>query len=495
MSLNFRIVAKSLFDPAKAVGAKAAEASSSIDARPLTVSQASDLIKHALERHTPGTLKVVGQISNLSTRDHWYFSLKDENAVLGCVAWATTVRKLNFQPRDGDDIVATGHLSHYGPQGKTQLYVSALAPVGGAGTLELKFRALCDELRALGYFEDDHKRLLPTFPRRVAVITSSGGAAVHDVINTAAQRCKAVGLLIVDVKVQGEGAAEDVAKALKWVDGKREKLGVDAIIVTRGGGSIEDLWAFNERIVADAIFNCRLPVVAAIGHESDTTIAELVADVRASTPTQAAMRLVPAATELAKQLEHISHRIRTLVIRRIERRREVAARHANDLLRGIAARLANDRVRLERATARLARARPEALLAQRTARLHLASEHLHRAMTKRLDQRPRLTSIQSQMHAATTRHIRRMRERLSGMERQLAAVDPHGVLRRGYSITTKSNGAVVRTVTDVRNGEVITTRVSDGSITSVTTSSGRRPNRAGTKPHEAGGDDQFDLFH
>ena len=496
-SLNSRIVAKSLFDPQKAAGADPALTIAAADARPLTVSQASDLIKQTLERHTPGSLRVVGQMSNLSTRDHWYFSLKDDKAVLPCVAWATTVRKLAFQPKDGDEVVVAGHLSHYGPQGKTQFYVNAIAPVG-AGALEMKFRALCEELRKLGYFDDARKRALPTFLRRIAVITSAGSAAVQDVITTAAQRCKAVALLIVDVKVQGEGAAADVAKAIKWVDAKRDKLGIDAILVTRGGGSIEDLWAFNERIVAEAIFNCHLPIVAAIGHESDTTIAELVADVRASTPTQAAMRLVPAASELARHVDHIAQRMHSLLTRYVERRRETSRRTDTDLRRIVVAHLAANRSRFERLATRLARLRPEAVLAQRAAKLQLVNERLSIAMKRRLDQRERITRLHRDLHEATMRHVRVLRTRVIGAEKQLAAVDPHGVLRRGYSITTNSRGEVVRTVTDVRNGEVISTRVSDGSITSVTTNSGGRANRAGAKPQAAGGPngaEQFDLFH
>ena len=186
--------------------------------------------------------------------------------------------------------------------------MSNLSPVGD-GALAIRFRALCEELRKLGYFEEARKKHLPLFPRRVAVITSAGGAAAADVVTTASQRCKAVGLLIVNVRVQGDGAAREIAHAIRWTDAQHVRLKADAMLVTRGGGSMEDLWAFNERIVADAIFKCSLPIVAAIGHESDTTIAELVADVRASTPTQAAMRLVPSATELCRHMEHLAHRI------------------------------------------------------------------------------------------------------------------------------------------------------------------------------------------
>lgn len=481
-------MAKSLFDPSKAAGA---EPQPNVDAaRPLTVSQAADLIKNTLERHTPGSLRVVGQISNLSTRDHWYFSLKDDKAVLPCVAWAMTVRKLAFQPKDGDEVVATGHLSHYGPQGKTQLYVSALAPLG-AGALEMKFRALCEELRKLGWFDESRKRPLPIFPRRIGVVTSIGGAAVHDVINTAAQRCKAVALLIVDVKVQGDGAAEDVARAIRWVDSKRVKLGVDAILVTRGGGSIEDLWAFNDRLIAEAIFNCHLPVVAAIGHESDTTIAELVADVRASTPTQAAMRLVPSSAELGKQRDHLAQRIHSLLTRDFERRRERTSRQAADLHRAASAMRAAAHVRLQRAMSRLARVRPEAVFAQRATRLHVLTNRLHAGMTRRIDVRSPILAVQRELHQATARHLRRLRERVATAEKRLVAVDPHGVLRRGYSITLKADGSVVKSAGDVRRGDAVRTRVGDGSFGSIVTNDGPPPRHAPAKPQVAS---QFDLF-
>lgn len=191
----------------------------------LTVSQVAELIKSTLEERIPSPIRVIGEVSNLSVRNHWYFSLKDENAVISCVVWASAVKKLGFQPSDGDEVVATGHISHYGPQGRTQLYVSALKPVG-AGALDLMFRKMCDELRKLGYFDESRKKALPLFPRRIAVVTSQSSAAWQDVIATAAQRCKAIGLLVADVRVQGEGAVEQVAAAIRQIDANRERLGV-----------------------------------------------------------------------------------------------------------------------------------------------------------------------------------------------------------------------------------------------------------------------------
>ncbi|MHC4219664.1 MAG: exodeoxyribonuclease VII large subunit, partial [Planctomycetota bacterium] len=228
------------FEPDLALGAETPPEDPS---RNLTVSEVSELVKSALEGHTPSPLRVIGQVSNLSSRGHWYFSLKDESAVLGCVAWASTARGFGFVPAEGDEVIATGHLSFYGPQGRTQLYVRGLEPVG-AGALELRFRALCDELRKLGYFDEARKKPLPHLPRRVAVITSAAGAAVQDVIATAAGRLPAVGLVLIDVRVQGDGAAAEIAAAIRHADARRGELGLDAILVTRGGGSVEDLWAF-----------------------------------------------------------------------------------------------------------------------------------------------------------------------------------------------------------------------------------------------------------
>ncbi len=389
----------------------------------MTVSEVADLIRSTLENHMPSPLRVIGQVSNLSNHKHWYFSLKDEQAVVSCVAWVSAARSFGFVPAEGDEVVATGHVTHYGPQGRTQFYVSRLEPVG-AGALELKFRAMCDELRRLGYFDAQHKKPMPVFPRRIAVITSAGGAAVHDVISTAAQRCRAVGLLIVDVRVQGDGAAEQVAAAIRRIDADARRLGIDAILVTRGGGSVEDLWAFNERVVADAVHECRLPLLAAIGHESDTTVIELVADVRAATPTQAVMRLIPSADELTGQLDHLDRRLRLLVRRHVERHRQrldTAARSA--LLRD-----------------------PGALVQQA---------------------RERIATLAGRLGRATAVHVRRRRERIEALGRQLTAVDPHGVLARGYSYTTTESGALVASVKDVSDGDRIVTRLRDGSIDSV----------------------------
>jgi exodeoxyribonuclease VII large subunit len=512
------------FDPSKARGADAKPGpkarrerktySRVTEAEQLTVSELAAVIKSTLEQRIPSPIRVVGQMSNLSVRNHWYFSLKDESAVVSCVAWSSAAKKFGFSPKDGDEVVATGHVSHYAPQGRTQLYVRQLKPVG-AGALQIAFEKMCAELRGLGYFEPERKKALPTFPRRIAVITSATGAAVQDVIATAAHRCPAVGLVLVDVRVQGEGAAEDVARAIRWVDREHERLGVDAILVARGGGSIEDLWAFNERMVADAAFSCSIPLVAAIGHESDTTVIELVADVRAATPTQAAMRLVPSNEELGKQVEHLDHRLTFLTRRRLEQAAErlrmlekhVLFREPRTLVdearkrlnaldvglnRIVRSRFAHDRYRFEQLAGRWDRLRPHEILGERHERIAVLADRLERSTRQRIDQRPRLRQFERQLHRAATRHVRQARQRLAAMERELVAVDPRQVLRRGYSYTTDATGQLVRSIQHVHAGDPIRTHVSDGTIDSIVGGSRVRQRRrkpAGTDPSE-----QMDLF-
>jgi len=458
-----------------------------------TVSQVVELIKSTLEMRMPAPLRVVGQVSNFRSNKHWYFSLKDAEAVLHCVSWATAVRTFGFVPKDGDEVVASGHISHFGPQGKTQLYVEQLVPVG-AGALELKFRALCEELRGLGYFDEARKKPLPVFPRKIAVITSAGGAALQDVIATAAQRCRAVGLLVVDVRVQGDGAVSDVAKAIRWVDAHHKRLGVDAMLVTRGGGSIEDLWAFNERIVADSVFKCSLPVVAAIGHESDTTIIELVADRRAATPTQAAMMLVPSAKDMHRHVEHVQQRLMTMVRRCVDSQRQRSTRLTADLRRIMKGRLVDAQAQCAQLGRRLAHLQPRVQVMRRQTDVAVLRDRLHRAMVRRIDQRPRVTALQVQVDRSMWGCVKRLRDQMSAGANRLSAVDPTGVLNRGYSITMTAGGAVVRSVSDVERNDVMMTRVRDGVIESVVGVTGVQASPARSRKRQSPSADQMDLF-
>jgi len=444
-------------------------------APPLRVGQVAELIKLALESGVPSPLRVVGEIGGLSQRNHWYFTLKDEEAVLSCVAWASSAARFGFTPREGDEVLAVGHVSHYAPQGRTQFYVTRLEPLG-AGALAARFRAMCDELRRLGYFDEGRKRPLPPFPRRVAVVTSRHAAALQDVLDTARRRCPAVELLVVDVRVQGDGAGEEIARAIRWVDQHARRLGIEAVLVTRGGGSIEDLWAFNERVVADAVFGATIPIMAAIGHESDTTVIELVADLRAATPTQAMMRLLPDAAALQEQLAHLHARLALLARRRIERARErleAAARH--ELLRrpqAILGRL-GERLGLLAHAVRLAMRECMGLESRRLDRVAARLER-HRPTAALASARGGIDVQHTRLLAAMRARLQEAQGRVELLDRQRQALDPTSVLRRGYSLTRRHDGTLVRGAGGLARGDRLWTQVADGVIESEVIEAQRR---------------------
>ena len=434
------------------------------DAQPLTVTQVAAEVKATLNNHFPQKIRVVGEVSNFSDRAHWFFSLKDEQATLRCVCFAPNARKTNFKLADGMQVVATGRVDFFDQQGNLQLYVDKLEPVG-QGALELQLRELINTLREQGYFDEARKLPLPAVPRRVAVITSRSAAALQDVINTAGRRWPGCELVLLDVRVQGEGAAEQIARAINKLSQQHEKLAIDGIILTRGGGSIEDLWAFNERSVAEALFACPIPTVAAIGHETDTTVAELVADRRCATPTQAAMTLIPDQSSLHHQIDQLAHRLRTVTQRLLERARHrlvLASRHAlfrqpTQLADQARRRLVDDARRLNRALPqRLTPARKQ--LADVTARWR-------QAIPRRVQPaREKLTRLESQFHAAMPRRCRENRTRLDAAARHLEAVGPHNVLKRGYSYTLNENGQLIQNADEVTAGQLITTVLRDGRL-------------------------------
>ncbi len=492
------------FDPDRVRGGEAPAPRAVKDA-PLTVSQVAEMINQALLDALPRKVRVVGEISNLSRRGHWYFSLKDEGAVLKCVAWASKAGKFGFEARDGLSVVAAGSIQHYGPQGQTQLYVDSLAPVG-AGALELRFRALCEELRALGYFDVERKKPVPHFPRRVAIITSARGAALQDVLDTMARRCKAVEILIVDVRVQGEAAAGEIAAALRHLARHHARLRLDAVLLTRGGGSIEDLWAFNERVVADALFKFPIPTVAAIGHETDTTIAELVADLRCATPTQAAMRLAPDGRELLVQIDQGGRRLATHLRHRL--------RYARQQCATLAGRLPRPREILAAARQDVAGLR-RGLEQAATVSLHRHTNRLHRLALRLGPLRPdrilfergrSLSVAEIRLHAAAREHLAGATAQVDRAHATLRSLDPRRVLHRGYSITRRADGRVVRSVSEALPGARLLTSVSDGSIASEVTGSdlapaasssrapGLRPLRSGPRRRRDPQPNQMELF-
>jgi exodeoxyribonuclease VII large subunit len=466
-------VARRPFDPSLARGGlfdlqparPGAETSAQGSPPPLTVTQVSERIRGAVD--ALGRVRVVGEVSNFANRRHWYFTLKDAECQVDCVMWASRSASAGFVPDDGTEVVVTGTVTHYGPRGRTQLEVSSIER-RGEGTLQARYDALRRELEALGWFDPARKRELPAFPRRVAVITSFGADALQDVLRTARMRAPFVDILVVGVPVQGPEAAPAVAQAIAAVDRRADELGIDAAIVTRGGGSIEDLWAFNERVVAEAAYRATVPLVSAIGHESDTTILDFVADHRASTPTQAVMALFPDRAAEAERVDSLAGRAARSARRRIaEARTRLAYLARHPLLRSPRAALEVRRAEVERLSARL---RSAAQLRRGTAERQLAALRVRldalRPAARHAAAAGRVEALASRLHAAARRGAADRRRHAEALDRQLRILGPGETLARGWSLSFDASGRLVRRVADARPGAALVTRLADGEVRS-----------------------------
>jgi exodeoxyribonuclease VII large subunit len=390
-------------------------------AKVLTISELTRDLKSLLEKAFP-RVWVAGEVSNhrRQASGHLYFDLNDSQAKLPAVMWRGNALRLRFDLRNGLEVIARGRLEVYAPHGKYQLVIEELHPKG-IGALDLAFRQLKEKLSVKGYFEPDRKKPLPAYPRRIALVTSPSGAAVRDMLEILGQRWSAVEVLICPVPVQGDGAGEKIAEAIRLLN---RLEGIDVLIVARGGGSLEDLWAFNEECVAQAIYESQIPIISGVGHETDYTIADMVADRRAETPTAAAMCAVPDWREEEKKIRHFDQRLRD----RIGRRLEWARQRLSDLADRGCFRRPLDRIReLER-------------------HLDDTSERLTRAIQQRL------ARSQHQIEATAAR---------------LGSLSPLNVLARGYSLTRKeSDQSVVRRADQVRPGERIITQLQSGRLVS-----------------------------
>ena len=457
----------------------------------ITVSQVAQQIRDMLTREMPTKISVVGEISNFSGRSHWFFSLKDDNSALSCVCFASAARKVGFDVKDGLQVVATGRLDYYGEQGRIQLYVDKIEPVG-AGALELRFRALCEELRKLGYFNPAAKKNIPQFCQRVAIVTSKAAAALQDVINTTKQRWPACELFLLDVPVQGDAAAPAIANAINCLSENTTELDIDVILLTRGGGSIEDLWAFNERPVADAIFKCKLPIVAAIGHETDTTIAELAADLRCATLTRAAMAIVPDHAVLSDQVSQLSRRMNTILLNRASASRQRLSgisRHPvfsrpDRLLEIQAQRIDKLQGLLERYLQGKISDAKHHILDMDRALAAIEPRSAIKLASHRIDAANKLLS------AVMQQKISGLRQNCLAYSKQLSAVSPTKVLERGYSMTLSDDGNLIRNIHDVSTGKRIQTVLADGRIDSEvlskTTSESKKTPIKGHNPAKPG---------
>ncbi len=433
-----------------------------------TVSQVNSLIKGILDNNLPGRLTITGEITDwkLHHSGHCYFSLKDENSTLPCVMWKSSFGRVKFQPENGLAVLATGHIDVYTVGGKYQLYVNKLIPAG-VGALQLAFEQMYKRLKAEGLFEEKYKKPLPRYPMRIGILTSESGAAVHDIRDSIHNRWPCVRLFLYPVPVQGKGAAEEIAAAIRNVNRRNKELKLDILIVGRGGGSPEDLWAFNEEVLARAVFASKIPVISAVGHEIDTTVADLVADAKASTPTKAGVVAVPDIREVLGQLAYFEKSLRS----KAKAILELCESRLQRILASVVFKkpllpVYNRQQQLDELDAKLADSL-KAMLLKARARLHASYEQIvkiepHRLLGKKtLD----LNNLQNRTNAAVKAVINTARMQLTAAASQLAALNPKSVLQRGYTITTsKKTGLLVRKPEDVRIGDYLTTELTGENL-------------------------------
>lgn len=409
-------------------------------------------------------LWVEGEVSNYHAAQsgHLYFTLKDAKSQVRCVCFRNQALRMKFRPEDGLKVTVRGSISVYEPRGEYQIYVEHIEPVG-LGALQLAFEQLKKRLEAEGLFDEARKKPLPVLPRRIGVITSPKGAAVRDIIRILRRRFPNLHLIVYPVRVQGDGAAGDIVAALKYFDRKQS---VDVIVLARGGGSLEDLWAFNEEIVARAIAACAIPVVCGVGHETDFTIADFVADVRASTPSAAAEIVVRTREEFRVHLREVEHKIaqrmRYLLLEWRHHLKELAThmgfRRLEDLLR-------RHRQQADELTARLGltvQSRLERLRHRYTiAGTRITSIDL-RARIKTLGLR--LLQRSSELGVRMERIVVAKRQRLERLRLQLEERSPLRLLERGYAICTDAAGNVVRAADQVVVGDEVNVQLARGRL-------------------------------
>jgi exodeoxyribonuclease VII large subunit len=416
-----------------------------------TVSQVNSLIKVILENNLPSRLTVAGEITNwtVARSGHAYFGLKDENALLPSVCWRSSLGKIKFEPENGLAVIAKGHIEVYSPHGKYQFYVDSMQPAG-VGALQLAFEQMVKRLREQGLFDDLHKKPLPAYPERIGILTSESGAAVHDIQDSIHNRWPPAELFLYPVPVQGEGAAELIASAIKDINRRSRQLRLDLLIVGRGGGSLEDLWAFNEEVLARAIFDSKIPVLSAVGHEIDTTIADLVADARASTPTKAGVVAVPDMHEVLENIDNLKERLKSQITFLVHSSQQQSDELCIRLRSSVKHLLADTRNRLYAITEQVRQIEPHRLLRTKT----LVVVNLKNRISKAIK--------------AITNNCNL---KLTAQTNRLAALNPKSILKRGYSITTnKKTGSLVRRPEDVKIADrLITELVNENFIESKVT--------------------------
>jgi exodeoxyribonuclease VII large subunit len=442
--------------------------------QPLSVSELTGMIRGELERRF-SSVWVEGEISNFRAHGsgHWYFTLKDEFAQLRAACYRSSNQRIRFRPEDGLQVRARGRLSLYEPKGEYQLIVEALEPVG-AGALQLAFEQTKTRLQAEGLFAEGLKRPLPMLPRRVGVITSPSGAAIRDILNVISRRTRTVHVLFASARVQGEGASQEIVRAIKFLnefharalrDGSLDG-GIDVLIVGRGGGSIEDLWAFNEESVARAIRSSAIPVISAVGHETDFTIADFVADLRAPTPSAAAEIVAAHEAQLCSLLATLTTNLARSIRYRISgSRTEVQELALSPAFDAVAARLREAMAATGDAEHRLKTAITR-LVQHAQRRFGAAAHSLSPAQLRSavLAARARFESLNKARDAGMAARLETAKQQLGMAAAALDAMSPLKVLERGYAIAHDAQGHVVREASAMTIGESVRLRLWKGAL-------------------------------
>lgn len=454
-----------------------------------SVNDVNTLVKVALDERLPSRMVVRGEVSSWRPHagGHSYFSLKDAGSILPCVMWRSRVDKIKFDVENGISVLATGHIDVYPAGGKYQFYVDRLQPEG-VGDLQLAFEQMITKLKAEGLFDDQHKKPIPAYPMRIGMVTSASGAAVKDIADSVYSRWPCAKLLLYPAAVQGQGAAAEIAKAIRSVNQRNNKLNLDVLIVGRGGGSLEDLWAFNEEAVARAIFDSKIPVISAVGHEIDVTIADFAADARASTPTKAGVIAVP---DMGEVLENISacqsrlthnakskldicrYRLKAVKASSVFRNPYLFVNNARQQVDETALRLSDSaskqlsllRQQLMGAHQQVSRLEPHRLLGEKKVELNILFNAVSTgAKNAVMRSKPIVENLANRSKMVFSNLLAKNKLQLTALENRLAALNPRSVLERGYSITTiKQTGKVLTNIGQVKPGDLLVTELANNN--------------------------------
>jgi exodeoxyribonuclease VII large subunit len=442
----------------------------------LTVSELAAQMAAMVEERFPAVW-VEGEISNFKVYQsgHAYFTLKDDSAQMRCVLFRNRARRIRFTPGDGLHVLAFGSIEVYAQRGEYSLVIELLEP-RGLGALQLAFEQLKERLAGEGLFDAARKRSLPRFPRKIGIVTSPSGAAIRDMLRVIGRRFGEIHIVIAAAKVQGEGAAQEVAQGVRDLNALGD---VDVIIVGRGGGSLEDLWAFNDEMLARTIAASKVPVISAVGHEVDFTIADFVADLRAPTPSAAAELVVREKQAVAESVADLTRRLRVAAARALVRQRDrLLTMQRRRVLTDPARPLRDLERRLDDARARLRRALTEAM-GHAAHRFALSAQGLRNQspVLRTLENRRQLTRLQIQLSRGAAREMDRSRHRLRVAVGRLDSLSPLAVLARGYSLTRTPDGEVIRRARQVRVGDDVSVLLHEGSLDCRVTATKERDER------------------